>query len=84
MDIDEPAPINAALRMLSMSVNELWIDYFGLGGNYLVTKLSAFLDHGAPIDSHNYDVLVHALNERFCARSYGFPLLYADEFLGQL
>ena len=75
------AALDAAKGMLGVSLDALWLDYFGLGGSLRRTQIGAFLAGEQSISDHDHDVLVQALNERFLDRGEDHPLDYADELL---
>lgn len=79
MDRSRNSALEAARDMLGLSVDELWLDYFGLGGNLPTAAVSASLSGGQELGDHDYDVLVQALNEHFVDLDQGHPLLYADQ-----
>jgi hypothetical protein len=56
--------LEAYRRRAALSVEDLWLRYFGLGGLATFNEVCAHL-RGAGLDDHEHDVLVHALNERF-------------------
>lgn len=62
-----------------MSLDALWLDYFGLGGSLRRTQIGSFLAGERLISDHDHDMLVQALNERFLDRGEDHPLDYADE-----
>ena len=62
-----------------LSIGALWLRYFELGGMGTVLELEAYL-HGALQPSpHEYDVLVHTLNERFVELGGNHPIAYSDD-----
>lgn len=73
------APLEAARNMLGLSVDQLWLDYIGLGGNLPPKQIQALLTGHIDLDDHNHDLLTQALNERFTDHHSDHPLPYADE-----
>ncbi|MBV9820395.1 MAG: hypothetical protein JOZ07_18860 [Solirubrobacterales bacterium] len=67
--------------MLELSLDELWVDYFTLGGSLLPAEIQAFLAGEHPLGDHDHDLLVQALNERFLDHDGDHPLDYADELI---
>jgi hypothetical protein len=65
-----------ARRQLGLSIMELWIDYFTLGGILNATQLDRYLSGDGEIGNADRDVLVHALNEVFHDRGQDHPLAY--------
>jgi DNA replication protein DnaD len=65
--------------MLGVSIDDLWVDYLALGGQLMPFELEAFLSGLRPVDDHDHDLIVQALNERFLDLDADHPLAYADE-----
>jgi hypothetical protein len=62
---------------LGLTVRELWLDYFALGGRVAPSVLGDFLS-GAEIPSdHEYDVVAVALNETYRDRGGANPVHYS-------
>ncbi len=58
--------------------SELWLRYFELGGMSTALQLEAIL-YGALLASpHDYDVIAHALNERFVELGGNHPVPYGE------
>jgi hypothetical protein len=71
------ADLDAARRQLGMTMLDLWIAYFALGGHHDARTLTAYLGgYGdTPTDS-DHDIIVHALNESYQDRGENHPLPY--------
>ncbi len=54
----------AAVRATGLSLEELWLRYFGLGGDAGKIEIDAYLSGLAPLSSLQHDLLAHAINER--------------------
>lgn len=61
-----------------MSFTELWIAYFALGGAARPEVVRAYL-RGWHTGSFDYDVLAHAINERYLEQGRNHPVPYRDE-----
>jgi hypothetical protein len=71
------AEVRAAREQLGLSVGDLWITYFAVGGNRDVTHLAAYLaNEGHEIDPADHDCVIAALNETFIDRGLDHPLHY--------
>lgn len=70
----ETARIHAEL-----SVGDLWLRYFALGGMGTVLEVEAVLYSALLADPHDHDVLAVALNERFSERGGDHPVPYSDD-----
>jgi hypothetical protein len=69
-------PLDNARQLAELTVDQLWMRYFALGGAASVGGLTDYLhDVNAP-DVHQYDIVVHALNERFGELEMGSPVEY--------
>jgi len=79
MDRSRASALEAARDVLGLSVSQLWLAYFGLGGNLQPAAISAALSGDLDLGDHDHDVLVQALNDRFSDLDQNHPLAYADE-----
>ena len=70
--------MKAAMEAAGLTVPELWLRYFGLGGTGTSLELEAFLDgrQRGPFDDAQHDVVAHALNERFMDLGQDNPVPY--------
>jgi hypothetical protein len=75
---DRSATLQRARNQAGLSVADLWLRYFSLGGMSTPLEVDAVL-HGAlsPSDS-DYDMLAHAINERFLELGGDHPVPYSD------
>lgn len=62
--MNEPA-IQRACDELGLSLHDLWMRYFALGGTRLPEELGSLVRSQEPSDTGDYDVLVHAINEQY-------------------
>jgi hypothetical protein len=61
-----------------LTVADLWFRYFSLGGMSTPLEVDAIL-HGALVPSDfDYDILAHAINERFLEQGGDHPVPYSD------
>ena len=69
--------LDAGRAMAQMSLEDLWLAYFALGGAAPPDELERYLAGGAgPMD---YDVVAQAINERFIEGGANHPVPYYDE-----
>jgi hypothetical protein len=70
--------LNVARIDAGLSLRELWLRYFELGGMSTAAELESHL-HGAltPTD-HAHDLIAHALHERFVELGGNHPVPYAN------
>lgn len=59
-----------------LSVQELWVRCFALGGRTSPFELEAILHGALEVDAHQYDVIAHALNECFMELGRDHPVPY--------
>jgi hypothetical protein len=75
--IPDVGPLLAALERLQLSVADLWLDYFALGGRLDAVGLRAYLHGDGRTSLADHDAIVQALNEVFGDRGQDHPLSYA-------
>jgi hypothetical protein len=51
-------------RRAGLSIDELWLRYFGLGGTADVVETEAYLRGLVTLSGYERDMLAHAVNER--------------------
>lgn len=71
--------LNLARVDAELTMAELWMRYFGLGGMSAAVELEACLYGALTTTDHNYDMIAHALNERFVELGRNHPVPYATE-----
>src|SRR5437763_14528217 len=59
------ARLEFACRDSGLSVAELWLRYFGLGGGATPAEVRVYVHGDLAPDPAEYDVVVHAINERY-------------------
>lgn len=70
--------LDAARVQAGMTLEELWLAYYALGGMLLPAQLFAYLQgEGEGLD--DYDVVAQALNERFRDQDLDSPVAYRNE-----
>jgi hypothetical protein len=74
-DYATPALDNAR-QLAELTVDQLWMRYFALGGTASVGGLTDYLYDVNEPDVHQYDIVVHALNERFGDLDMASPVEY--------
>jgi hypothetical protein len=67
----DPVPFDEAQRELNeafagskLTVEELWLRYFALGGDVGKVEVEAYLAGLMPVSSLQHNILAHAINER--------------------
>jgi hypothetical protein len=71
------AELRAAYEFLELSLNQLWIGYFEVGGNHDEAFLAAYLhEERTDIEPSDRDHIVDALNDTFVERGLDHPLTY--------
>ncbi len=74
--------LEKARRDLGLSVDDLWLRYFALGGMNAVLEIEAILFGALVSDDHNRDIIAVALNERFSELGGDHPLRYSGDVPG--
>ena len=70
--------LDRARRHAALSQFELWMRYFELGGLDSPLEIEGYLFGALQPTTHEHDLLVHALNERFAELGRGHPVPYTD------
>ena len=70
--------LNVARIDAGLSVGELWLRYFGLGGMSTRFELEAHLFGALVASDHDHDLIAHALNERFVELGGDRPVPYVN------
>jgi hypothetical protein len=76
---DQLDALELARREVGLSVADLWMRYFALGGMSTALELEAILYEALIPEPHDRDVLAVALNERFAELGGDHPLPYSDD-----
>jgi hypothetical protein len=71
------APLEVARLDLGLTVFELWLAYFALGGLRTAAELGRYLTDGGRSTDADHDAIVHALNEAYDDRDGEHALLYS-------
>ena len=66
-------------RDADLSLGELWLRYFELGGMSTGLELEAFLCGALLPSAHDHDVIAVALNERFVEMGGNHPVPYSED-----
>jgi hypothetical protein len=61
-----------------LSVADLWLRCFALGSMSTPVELEAHLEGALMPSPHEYDILAHALNERFVELGSDHPVPYTE------
>ena len=62
------AQLELARVDLGMTVFDLWLAYFALGGLRTALELGSYLSFGGNSSDADHDAIVHALNEEYLDR----------------
>jgi hypothetical protein len=77
--IPEAAILEQARKRLGLSMDDLWMAYFEIGGKADPVELEAFLLGTLRPDAYQYNVIAHALNEQFVEQDQNHPVPYAHD-----
>ena len=76
---DQLDVLELARREIGLSIADLWMRYFALGGMSTALELEAILYNALVADVHERDVLTVAINERFAEMGGDHPIPYSDD-----
>jgi hypothetical protein len=68
-----------ARRELGISISDLWMHYFALGGMSTALELEAILYSALVAEPHDREILAVAINERFAEIGGDHPMPYSDD-----
>ena len=68
--------LDEARKVIGLSVDDLWMRYFALGGNLVPSEVSGYLHGLFTIDVREHNFLALALNEAFSDLGMCHPLGY--------
>ena len=71
--------LERARRDVGMSIDDLWLRYFALGGMSTALEVEAYLLGALLPPTHDHDVLAVALNERFSELGGDHPVPYSGD-----
>lgn len=72
------AILEAAWKVTGIPLEDLWVDYFALGGYASLSRVGQMLAGDVPLTRSEHDRLAVALNERLAQEGWGSPLSYWD------
>ncbi len=78
-NVPDAIVLESGLRDSGLSMDELWLRYFELTGEASLLELEAYLHGALPPDPLQYDMIAHALNERFMEMGRDHPVPYVEE-----
>ena len=62
---EQETPLERACRDADLSETDLWLRYFALGGAAMPNEVRGYVRGHLEPDPAQYDVVVHAINERY-------------------
>jgi hypothetical protein len=71
--------LERARREVGLTQTELWLRYFELGGMSAALELEGFLAGVLRPSRHDYDLVAHAINERFVELGGNRPVAYLGD-----
>jgi hypothetical protein len=75
---EDQAALAAAYASADLRIEDLWLAYFGLGGNTGLYEVEAYLAGLMPMSAQEHDVLAHAVNERLAELTSSERAPYRD------
>jgi hypothetical protein len=77
--MNDAATLDHARRDVGLSMTDLWVRYFGLGGMSTPIELEAYLLGALEPTSHEHNLVAHAINERHVEAGGNHPVPYVDD-----
>jgi hypothetical protein len=74
---DQPS-LDTARQSVGLSITDLWLRYFGLGGSSTPIELEAYLLGALQSTSGEHNLIVHAINERHVELGGDHPVPYLE------
>lgn len=81
--VDEHGTLERARRDVGMSIDDLWMRYFALGGMSTALEVEAYLLGALVTPNDVHDRLAVALNERFSELGGDHPVPYSGDGSGR-
>jgi len=66
--VNDVGALDDARRDLQLTVHELWMAYFALGGHHNALTMDAYIAEKDLLAADDHDIIVHALNETYAER----------------
>lgn len=73
------AALESGRELAGLSVLDLWVAYWSIGGMATPQALMTYLDGTQVPEAGDYDVVAQAINDQFIGREMDHPVPYADE-----
>ena len=77
--IHEGSSLLPALAFSGLSVDEMWLDYWALGGSRQVEDLVTYMAGGSAWSAREHDLAALALNEECHSLGFGYPAAYGKD-----
>ena len=74
----EITDIDAGRRRLGMTLRDVWVGYFAVGGNGTQAQVGGWLSSAGRMPARERDLLAQALNDRFTDIGLNHPVRYSD------
>lgn len=83
MEIDDDdlqlKQLRQALPLAGLTVGELWLKYFGIGGSAGQFEIEAYLHAAHALPTLERDLVAHAINERFMDLNMDLRVPYSTD-----
>ena len=71
--------LNRARQDAGLTLSEMWLRYFALGGMASPDELEMYLHGALDPTAHEHNLLAHTINERFMERGEDHPVPYSEQ-----
>jgi hypothetical protein len=78
LHVPDAIVLDQARKKIGLSIDQLWMRYFELGGKADPLELEAILGGILKPEAYQFNVIAHALNECYMERCENHPVAYAD------
>ena len=79
LPMNDQTSLDQHRRDAGLSVTDLWLRYFALGGMSTPIEMEAYLLGALEPSAYERNLVAHAINERFLERGGDHPVPYIDE-----
>lgn len=77
--MNDPPSLDQARRDAGLSMTDLWVRYFGLGGMSTPVELEAYVLGALQPSRHERNLVAHAINEHHLENGGDHPVTYVDD-----
>jgi len=76
---DSAAVLRSGLALSSLTPQQLWVDYTGVGGGMSLAEVIEVLRGARGVSDYEHNLLAQALNDHFTEQGLDHPVAYAGD-----